>query len=212
MIGQKGFFKTNSSSNVNLNDAIISSGSNTAPASAPSPAPDPASSTAPSTNFPAQKEKKPLPVKTILIAVAAALVGAGVAVGVVLIINNTKKQEGITQEITYSSPDNDGTQTNEETLAEFDKAIDNAKDESESFSLLLNKVGYNIIIADYDAALAILDGINLSELDDFDQYRVYNYYTSAYKEMGNTAKAEQYQKLADEANARDFAKAGETAE
>ena len=65
------------------------------------------------------KDKKPLDLKVIFIAIAAALVGAGIAVAVVLIVNNlNNREEGETTEITYSSPDNDGTKQNEEVIAE----------------------------------------------------------------------------------------------
>ena len=211
MIGQKGFFKTNSNSgaNVNLGDAIISSGS-AAPAATPpaphlpNPAPSPANDFSPA---PAPV-KKPLSIKTILIVIVAAVVGAGIAVGVIFLLNHKGSEDGETKEITYASPDNDGTKTVEETVAEFDKQIAEAKEDDVELGLKLNKVGYYMLNDDYESALTVLEGINVSSLDDFDQYRVYNHYASVYKGLGNSAKAAEYQKLADDANSRDFGSEG----
>lgn len=212
MIGQKGFFKTNSNVNANLGDAIISSGSTPTPT--PPPAPHipnlPSSDATPAGNAqpaPAQT-KKPLNIKTILIIIVAAIAGAGIAVGVILLLNHKGGEDGETKEITYASPDNDGTQTVAETVAEFDRQIAEAKENDVELGLKLNKVGYYMLNDDYESALGVLEGINVSQLDDFDQYRVYNHYASVYKGLGNSTKAAEYQKLAEAANSRDFSSEG----
>ncbi|MBR2695627.1 hypothetical protein IKE86_01815 [Candidatus Saccharibacteria bacterium] len=151
------------------------------------------------------KDKKPLDLKVIFIAIAAALVGAGIAVAVVLIVNNlNNREEGETTEITYSSPDNDGTKQNEEVIAEYDKKIAETSDKEVELGLTLNKAGYYNLIEDYDSAISVLQGIDVSSLDNFDQYRVYNYFSTAYEGKGNSAEASRYHQLAEEANARDF--------
>ena len=100
MIGQKGFFKTNSNVNANLGDAIISSGSTPTPTPPPAPRiPNLPSSDATLAGnaqpAPAQT-KKPLNIKTILIIIVAAITGAGVAVAVILILNKKSDGEHVT--------------------------------------------------------------------------------------------------------------------
>ncbi|MBQ3294181.1 hypothetical protein IJG98_00430 [Candidatus Saccharibacteria bacterium] len=194
MIGQKGFFKANTNANPNLGDAIVSS-----------PAPNFSPSPTPPANFTAPQEKKPLPLKTILIAIAAALIGAGVAVAVILILN--KKSDGEHVTVYETETVSDGSQTVAETVEKFDEQISSAKDEAEKIENILSKVGYFIIMEQYDQALAELDSINVGGLSDYDQYRVYSNYASVYSGLKNSTKATEYQKLAESANARDFGNA-----
>ena len=186
MIGQNSF----SNSNNNPNGSIFSA--------TQTPSQNITSSTG-------KTEKKSGNAKTIIIAIVAALVGAGIATAVVLLVTNSSTQvEGETTDIQYASPDNDGTQTIQETLDEFDKEIAAAKTDDERLSLTINKAGYYQLNDDFDSALSLLKTIDVSALDDFDQYRVYNTYSSVYESMGDTTQYEQYKKLADEAMARDF--------
>lgn len=209
MIGQKGFFKTNSNVNANLGDAIISSGST--PTSTPPPAPHipnlPSSDATLAGNAqpaPAQT-KKPLNIKTILIIIVAAITGAGVAVAVILILN--KKSDGEHVTVYETETVSDGSQTVAETVEKFDEQISSAKDEAEKIENILSKIGYFIIMEQYDQALAELDSINVGGLSDYDQYRVYSNYASVYSGLKNSTKATEYQKLAEAANARDFGNA-----
>ncbi|MBR3131493.1 hypothetical protein IKG31_02875 [Candidatus Saccharibacteria bacterium] len=186
MIGQNSF----SNSNTNPNGSVFSA--------------------APTINqnissTPEKKIKKPGNTKTIIIAVIAALAGAGIATAIVLLVTNRSTQaEGETTEIQYASPDNDGTQEVQETLEEFDKEISAAKTDDERLSLTINKAGFYQLNEDYDAALRLLNSIDINSLNDFDQYRVYNTYAGIYQSINDDANYEKYKNLADEANARDF--------
>ncbi len=206
MIGQKGFSNTHN----NPNEAIFSGSTPTPPpapeASAPVfGAPDPNAFAAPT---PA-KPRSSINIKTILVAVAAALVGAGIAVGVMLLINRGTSEPTTTVKIYDGTPGNDGTETEAETLAEFDQKIDQAKDEEETFDLTLAKAAYDLIIEDYDAALAVLNTIEKTSLGDYDLYRLYEHYAGAYEGKGNTSEASRYHALADDAAARDLSSASE---
>ena len=186
MIGQNSF----SNSNTNPNGSVFSA--------------------APTINqnissTPEKKIKKPGNTKTIIIAVIAALAGAGIATAIVLLVTNRSTQaEGETTEIQYASPDNDGTQEVQETLEEFDKEISAAKTDDERLSLTINKAGFYQLNEDYDAALRLLNSIDINSLNDFDQDRVYNTYAGIYQSINDDANYEKYKNLADEANARDF--------
>ncbi len=186
MIGQNSF----SNSNTNPNGSVFSA--------------------APTINqnissTPEKKIKKPGNTKIIIIAVIAALAGAGIATAIVLLVTNRSTQaEGETTEIQYASPDNDGTQEVQETLEEFDKEISAAKTDDERLSLTINKAGFYQLNEDYDAALRLLNSIDINSLNDFDQYRVYNTYAGIYQSINDDANYEKYKNLADEANARDF--------
>lgn len=195
MIGQKGFFNTsNSNTDANLGDAIVSSGNATPPN--PNFTPE-------TVNQP--RPKKPLsPVLLVLISVFAT---AAVGALVYFLFLAPKNTDGETREIIYASPDNDGTKTNEETIAEFDKQIAAASDDDVELGLTLNKVGYYMLMEDYESALSVLSGIDVSSLNDFDQYRVYNHFASVYNGLNNKSKAEEYRKLAEAANSRDFSNA-----
>lgn len=135
---------------------------------------------------------------------------AGIAVcAIIYFLFLQPKPEGKTDtsyatEVKESSPNNDGTQTYQDTLSAFDNQISATTDSDDKFSLELNKIGYYIIIEDYDSAISALEAIDINSLDNFDQYRVYNYFKSAYEGKGDEAKAAEYQKLSDEANAKEL--------
>ena len=210
MIGRKVFSKANNS-NANfsaganpLGDAIISSGPATPPPVPHIPnyqAPTPDAGTQPA---PAQA-KEPKKISPALVAIISVLATAlvGVVVYFVFLAPRTES-DGETRDIIYASPDNDGSKTTEETIAEFDKQISATTDDDVELGLTLNKVGYYMLVDDYDSALETLNSINVSGLDDFDQYRVYNHYASVYEGLGNSTKAAEYRQLAENANSRDF--------
>lgn len=201
MIGRKVFSKANNNSNSAagaLGDAIISSGPTTPP---PAPA---GSSTFPTHTQQPAPAAAPKHTSPILVAFISVLATALVGVGVYFLFLAPHTGKGETREAIYVSPDNDGTQSSEATVAEFDKQIASAKDDDVELSLTLNKAGYYMLIDDYASALEVLSTINVSGLSDFDQYRVYNSLASAHNGLGNSTKAAEYRKLADDANARDF--------
>ena len=169
--------------------------------------------TVPPDNMP-KEQTKPVAKKSsngklIAIAIISALAGAGITAAVFLLVVKTPTQEEEKETTTETiietaSPENDGTQTVEETLEEFDKVIAEADTKEEQFSLTLNKAGYYIINDDYNAAIELLNTLNVDSLENFDQYRVYNHYVSAYEGLGDTAQAEKYKALSDEALAKEF--------
>ncbi|MBR5389653.1 hypothetical protein IK146_03785 [Candidatus Saccharibacteria bacterium] len=196
MIGQNSF----SNANNNTNTAIFSGGKSSAST------PNQPSGVASANDASAKTTGNKVNFKNILIALGALVVVAGAVVAVVLLLKNKPTQGQGEETVIYnSSPDNDGTQTSQETLNEFDKSIASATTEEEKFGMQLNKIGYYIITGDYASALSDLNSFDINSMSDFDQCRIYNYYTSLYEAQGDTAKVEQYKKLADEALARDFA-------
>ena len=196
MIGQNSF----SNANNNTNTAIFSGGKSS------TSTPNQPSGVASVNDTSAKMAGNKMNFKNILIALGALVVVAGAVVAVVLLLKNKPTQGQGEETVIYnSSPDNDGTQTSQETLNEFDKSIASATTEEEKFGMQLNKIGYYIITGDYASALSDLNSFDINSMSDFDQCRIYNYYTSLYEAQGDTAKVEQYKKLADEALARDFA-------
>lgn len=218
MIGRKLFSKadnSNSGTDVGiLGDAIISS--NVPPDTPVSTLPTPPTSPTPATNYTAistpidnsnqlTSPKTPKKISPIVIAIISILSTALVCVAIYFIFLAPKPTKDIiVSDITYASPDNDGTQTIEETIAEFDKQISAAANDEIGLGLTLNKVGYYMLVEDYTSALETLNTIDISKLNDFDQYRVYNHYASTYEGLGNSAKAAEYRKLADDANTRNM--------
>ncbi len=190
MIGQNSF------SNTNTNPDMITSGS--------TPAPQPMSPTSPTAQNAPRK-----PLGTPLIILLSVLGGVLLSAVIYFVFIQPKSEGNSTAsyevEVKQASPDNDGTQTYQETLTQFDKEISSTNNEEDKLDLELNKAGYYIIIEDYDSALASLDTIDVKSLDNYDQYRVYNYYASAYEEKGEETQAARYRQLADEANARELA-------
>ena len=122
-------------------------------------------------------------------------------------MNNKNDDEHVT--IYETTTISDGSQTVAETVEKFDQQISSAKDEAEKTDNILSKVGYYVIMEQYDQALAELDNININGLSDYDQYRIYSNYANVYSGLKNGAKAAEYQKLAEAANARDFGNAEE---
>ena len=203
MIGQNVFSRNH---NANLGDAIISSGSATPQPASTAPA-APAFAAEPSAPVP--KAKTPLNKKLFLTIGISVLATILVLVLIYFLFLAPKKETGETVEVYYASPDNDGSQTTEETLNEFDKEISAAGSAEDKLNVSLGKIGYYIILEDYESALSALSAIDVDSLSDYDQYRVYNYYASAYNGQGDTAQASRYTKLANEANARDMGDNGE---
>jgi len=196
MIGQKGF----SNSNANLGDAIISSGPATPP-----PVPNIPGYT-PASPAPARGGAKLSPALLVVISVlATALVGV-----VVYLIFLAPKDTGEHVAVYEAETVSDGSQTVEETIDKFDEDIVSAKDEAEALENTFSKVGYLIIEERYEEALATLNAINPGSLNNYNQYRLYSNYAGVYNGMGNAAKASEYQKLASDANARDFDNATES--
>ena len=181
----------NSLSNLNTptaKDTIISSGA--------VPAFNPVSS-------PAPKAKRHLDIKTILIALVGALLGAGVTLGIIFLVNKIKDNSSRV-EVYDADTVSDGTITVEETVSKFDDQISAAKDQTEELDALLGKIGYYIIMENYDQALADLSTISLNSLSDYDQYRVYSNFANVYAGLGNAAKSAEYKQLAEAASSRDF--------
>lgn len=158
-----------------------------------------------SSNTNSTKPKKSLGLGVVILAI---LITAVVTAGAVWFFTRPQSEpEGETVPITYSSPDNDGTQAIEDTTRAFDQEIAAAKTNEEELNLKLNKAGYFLILEDYDSAIDQLNAIDLSSLSAFDQYRVYNHLASAYDGKNDTAQANNYRSLATEAQARDMASA-----
>lgn len=215
MIGRKLFSKadnSNSGADANLlgDNAIVSS--NAAPA-APMPTPNIPSYASANTSSntaeptPPRVSKKLSPV---IIAVISVLATTLVCMAIYFIFLAPKPaEEVIIEDITYTSPDNDGTQTTEETIAEFDKQISSTSSADGKLDLELNKVGYLIIVEQYKEAVSILDSINIDNLDAYDQSRVYNYYVGAYEGLDDKNAVAKYRALANKASSSEWDKNGE---
>lgn len=209
MMGQNSFSNTQ----INSNGANIPGAAQPAGYPAPGPvAPPPSPQSAPATSTPPtpmQPSAKKFSPTTLIIAIVSALIGAGIAVGVMLLINKkpATSEEEIEIKVEPASMDNDGSQTIEEGAKKYDEEISKSTNEEEKFSWTINKVTYYIINEDYDSALAMLDAMDIASLDNYDQYRVYNHYVSLYESKGDTAQAERYQQLSDEALSKELEKA-----
>ena len=193
MIGQNDF--SSQSSNFGANGAIASSGSNTSSISNQA-----------LTNGTAPKPNEQSSNKRLFIVGGSCLL-AGLLIAAVIYFVALKPQENDKQEEidsrTYSTEVVDN-KSKEEFISDFDNRISSAKDDAEKLENTFDKAMFYIMTDDYDSALTVLDGISESGLSDFDLYRLYNHYTSAYQGKGDTAQAEKYQKLAEEAQSRDF--------
>lgn len=199
MMGQNNF----SSAQANSNNAYFSDNRQPTDSVAMSPSSQDATVVGLSSDQSRIKRLNP----TIFVAtIISALVGAGIAVGVMLLIYNKPAVGEAAMEILIepSAIDNDGTQTIEEGAKKYDEDIAKSTNEEEKFSYTLNKVTYYIINEEYASALAILETIDMQSLDSYDQYRVYNHYASLHSAKGDTAEADRYQRLSDEALSREL--------
>ena len=208
MMGQNSFSNTQANSNgANIPGAAQPAGYPAPGPVAPPPSPQgaPATSTPPIPTQPSAKKFSPT---VLIIAIVSALVGAGIAVGIMLLINNkpTTDKNEIEIRIEPASIDHDGSQTIEEGAKQYDEEIEKSTNEEEKFSWTMNKVTYYAVNEDYDSALAMLNAIDVASLDSYDQYRVYNHYVSIYEVKGDTAEAERYQQLSDEALSKELEK------
>ncbi len=210
MIGQKGFFKANTNSNSNLDDAIISSGGTSTPPPASTFSSEPNSSLSsaqPHSPAPAAQSNKKLFLAVSISVLATALVG--VLIYFVFLRPKDDKKDWVTVDSYQASPDNDGTKTTEDTIEEFDKEIANSSSADDKLDLKLNKAGYLIIVEKYDEAITLLDGINLDELEPFDKSRVYNYYVGAYEGLNDKNAVSKYQALANDASSKQWSSGNE---
>lgn len=135
------------------------------------------------------------------------LVLAGLGVGAYYMFFKDK-QNGIEVNTSVVVEDanlsNDGTIQNEEMLNTIDQRINSAHTDAERFEETMRKVTYLIAMEDYSAILDIANSISDEGLSDYDLFRLYNAYSTAYAGLGETANAERYQTLAEEAHLRDL--------
>lgn len=182
MIGQNSFSQPNINSNPN--DAVFTSGA--APAMNPVGAPS------------ARKNSKKLP---LIIGVAVLVIGLGVGAYFLFF---RPKSEGTPVQVLTADSVTTGKESEEATLKDLDKTLAESKDAAEKLDNTLNKVRYLIMLEDYETALSELETLSDAGLSDYDLYRLYGHYSTVYNGLGDTAKANRYKKLADEAHSRDF--------
>ena len=196
MIGRKVSSKANANSNID--GAIVSSGSSTPPPRSAAFGSGPAAPIA-SAGAKPSRSKKPL------LAVAAVL--AIVAIGASVYFLVIKKPAGsssnavkVTEGVSASGPN-----ASANIQKQLDDKIAKSADADEVIDAKFSKVSFMIMDEDYETALTTLDEFIASDLSDYNQYRLYNYYTTVHKYLGNGAEADRYQKLSDEAHERDLA-------
>ncbi|MBR2586774.1 hypothetical protein IKE71_00135 [Candidatus Saccharibacteria bacterium] len=159
-----------------------------------------------SPNLPGRRNRfnKPVP---LIIGGAVLLISIVAAVVVFLVLpalspNPTTPTATISEDNKLSIS---GDKSTEEAKKQFDDVISSAKSTEEAMDATFAKIGFEIMSGEYETALSELSSINESNLSDFDQYRLHNYYTTAYTSLGNTKEAERHQTLASEAHERDLA-------
>lgn len=182
----------NSNTQVNTgSEPIVSSAKPTAPAQSIA------------TNQAATKKKGNT--KTILFIILGAIGATAICAAVYFLFLNPDTAIGNKVDVYDADNISDGSQSDEETIKDLDQRIADAGTNIEKIDATLSKVRYMFLDEEYDEALAILGTIDSSGLDDYDLYRLYNHFYAAYDGKGDTANANRYKALADEAYARDVA-------
>ena len=186
MLGQNSFSKQD---NTNQDGGAIVS-SNNAGSAAPAA---PAASTG---------AKKPLN-KTLLFAIIGVVVVAAGVGAYFLFFNKNGGSSSSTVKITEGVSAS-GPNASQEVQKQLDQKISSSSDEREVLDAKFSKISFMVMDDEFDSALTALNEFNPSDLSDYDQYRLYNYYTTVYQNLGNESEVERYQKLADEAHKRDL--------
>jgi hypothetical protein len=143
--------------------------------------------------------------KPIFFAIIGAIGATGICALVYFLFLDPNRPIGSTVAVYDATSISDGSETDEETNKKLDERIGNAENDEEKLDATLSKVRYLFLDEEYDEALSILNGISTSGLNDYDLYRLYNHFYTAYTGKGDAANAERYKRMSDEARSRDVA-------
>ena len=190
MLGQNSSFNQTKSTSVNNNFPSNTSGSE-------------AITSGGNVNVAEASAKKPVNKNLFIgLGVAVAIIAIGVSAYFLFFKNADKSSSEVkvTEGVSASGPN-----ASTDIQKQLDAKIASSATEQEAIDARFSKASFMIMDEDFDSALALLNEITPSSLSDYDQYRLYNYYTTVYQNLGNEAEVENYQKLAEEAHERDMA-------
>ena len=158
---------------------------------------------------PTKKNNKQLP---IIIAICAVLIiGLGIGIYFLFFNNHSSNTNGSDDDLLGPvivkdiDDDFDGTETVDDYLEKLSDKVESSTNDTERLDNIFDQVTFLIISERPDEAINLLNTIDHSSFKPYDEYRLYNYYVSAYKLKDDTESINHYQALSDDALERDLA-------